>query len=328
MFRIARLGLLVAALAVPLGAAAEPLRFPPNSLWIEAGQVHWQGPDLRLPRELSENRSVTQLFAVGAGKVVWIEALAGGGEEPSGYRLHLADLQEGTSRRILDGPEALGGDPAARLEAANLRADGSALWVRLRLPGTGYFSEVREITLADPPQVSLLENATVWDSQSEEGTVKAAASWATVPEAGGAGPERHYGVLLVSKPGLAEGRLAWEGVAAGELPPWQERYITSVAVAPEGSRIAYLNPRGLWLYRLAGDAPTPRLELAPGTPLTLEQVVWSPDGAGLYLQARRTPEGPALLYYLPVEAGAPRLVQAEVEGLCVLARHRTAGPPE
>ena len=320
MSRILLLSLLAYTLAAPLFAADEAPPLPPNSLWIESGQIKWNGPDLLVPPEMSEAKLVTLLFPVGVGKVVWIEETRMNNEVQTTFRLNLADLKQGTSRRLLDSPEPLGGDTPIHIEAANLKEDGSALLVRFRLSGSGYFSEVWQITLADKPQTSLLEDVTVWDSQSGDGSVKAAASWGIVADESRTRQEsgdRRYGVLILSTPGHPEGQPSWKAWARNEIQPWQDRYLTSVAVAPDGSRVAYINPRGLWLYKVTGGDPSRRLELVPGKDLSFEGVVFAPDGAGLYLTLRRDPEGPPAIYYLPVDAGGPRLVKEGAEGLCL-----------
>ncbi len=269
---------------------------------------------------MSEAKLVTLLFPVGGGKVVWIEETRMNNEFQTTFRLNLADLKQGTSRRLLDSPEPLGGDTPIHIEAANLKEDASALLVRLRLSGSGYFSEEWQVTLADQPQTSALEDATVWDGQSADGSVRAAASWAIMADEGRTRQEsrdRRYGVLILATPGHPEGQPTWKLWSRNDLRFWQERYITSVSVAPDGSRVAYINPRGLWLYQVTGGTPSRRLELVPGKPLSFKGVVFAPDGAGLYLTLRRDPEGPPAIYYLPVDSGNPRLVQAGAQGLCL-----------
>ncbi len=301
-------------------AAEEPPALPPNSLWIESGRVNWNGPDLLVPPEMSAAQAVTALLTVGPGQVVWIEETRQNDETPTSFRLHLADLRRGTSRQLLGTPESLGGDAPFRVEAARLNEDGSALLLRLRLAGSGYHSEVRRITLESAPQVSLLDNVTVWDSQSADGSVQAAASWAigesaTTADAGG--PERRYGVLVLSTPAQLKERHSWRVGAYDEIRPWQEPYFAAVAVAPDGSRVAYINPHGLWLYRPGGGEPTARLELALGKSLSLEGVVWAREGAGLYLTVRRGDQAQPAIYWLPTDRGYPRLVREGAERLCL-----------
>lgn len=255
-----------------------------------------------MPPQMSAGQAATRLLPVGRGKVVWIEETGQNDETRTAFRLHLADLKEGTSRRLLDSAASWGKDSTFRVEAACLNEEGSAVRVRLRLAGSGYFSEVREVTLDATPQIRLLHNVTVWDSRSADGAVKAAASWATAEEQG---PERRYGRLTIANAAYPRGRPSWQVGAGDAIQPWQDRYITSVAVASDGGRIAYINPHGLWLYRPDGESPLRRLELAPGSLLSLEDVVWAPDGAGLYLTVRRGEQALRAIYFPPRGPGIP-----------------------
>ncbi|HEY3398597.1 MAG TPA: hypothetical protein VGM19_13160 [Armatimonadota bacterium] len=311
--------------AAPAAAPAALLPPPDNSLWIDSGKIKSQGPDLVVPAELTATTMAARLWSVGPGQVVWTEEQRDAKGVLQAFGLNLADVKAGTSQKLVSAPTALG-DPADwRLEAVSLAADKHSLLARVRLTGTGYQSEVYSIALATPFAVTLLDSGTVWDGRSADGSRSVAATWMTTSDGGDSTEAKYrYGDLLQATTVQPAPALRWAFRLSTNLQPWADRYITAAAVSPDGTQIAYVNPRGLWLVSAEGALQpslrmgTPAGATAPTAVAELYQVLWSRDGTGLYVSFRRVSETGPSLYLLPLAKGAAQMIAPGAASLCLV----------
>lgn len=315
------LPLVVLLLSLAGRAAAQGPALPEDCLWLEHGRVRVQGEGLRIPPQMQAAEKVAALFSVGPRLVAWTEEQR---DEYGGlqtFRLHLADLAKAENRALIGTPSFLAGGEWW-LEAVNLDTQGGRLLLRLRESGTGYFSETYAVSLAPPHEVTPSPGTLVWDSASADGSRRAVATWGLADDCERLGlPETQcrFASLLVASRGEETGRLLWQVAHHDQVPPWAERYITSVAVSPDGGHLAYVNPLGLWLVSLEDEAPpTAWLALAPGSSVALAGVVWARDGAGIYFTARRGWAQSPSIYYLARGKTSPVRLQPGAERLCLV----------
>lgn len=313
------LALLLALGATPLAAA---LDLPPDSLWLEEDGVKVQGPTLKVPPQLLLADHVTLLAPVGRGLVVYSSEERDDNDSLVHFALDLADLRNGTNRRLLHGLDPFGEGTDWHLQRVQLTDSGRALLLRVRLPGTGRFVQVYKYLLdGSCPMHAVDESTPVWSDASADGSVRVRPTWGLTEDAPQLSDnERRYGSLIVAGRSTPAGRWLWRIARHDQIPPWAEAEISDVALSPDGRQAAYTNGSGLWLVQVAGGTPRAALQMPSGD-YVLSQPVFNRDGKGLYFSVRQYVDQPQLrrmVSYVDLATGVGAVPREGAWGLCLV----------